>query len=61
VAVATAAGVPAVGVPDLAGLDRAVRQAQAAGGVHVVVMRVADRAGEADLLARVRGEVARLL
>jgi 2-succinyl-5-enolpyruvyl-6-hydroxy-3-cyclohexene-1-carboxylate synthase len=61
VAVAAAAGVPAVGVTDLAGLDREVRQAQAAGGVHVVVVRVPDRAGEADLLARVRGEVARLL
>ena len=61
VAVAEAAGAPAVGVRDLAGLQHAIDAAHAAGGVRVVVARTRERAGEADLLAQVRSEVARLL
>ena len=58
VAVAQAAGVAAVGVSDLAGLDQAVTEAMAAGGVHVVVAHVPDRAAEAELMASVRRAVA---
>jgi hypothetical protein len=53
--------VPAVGVRDLAGLDRAVTVAIAAGGVHVIVADVADRAAEARLMAVVRSEVSQRL
>jgi 2-succinyl-5-enolpyruvyl-6-hydroxy-3-cyclohexene-1-carboxylate synthase len=58
VAVARAAGVAAVAVSDLAGLDQAVTEAMAAGGVRVVVAHVPDRAAEADLMASVRRAVA---
>ena len=58
VAVAQAAGVSAVAVADLAGLDQAVTEAMSAGGVHVVVAHVPDRAGEAQLMASVRSAVA---
>ena len=54
VAVAEAAGVPAVRVHDVRGLDRAVTEAVAEGGVRVVVAHVPDRAGEAALLDRIR-------
>ena len=58
VAVAQAAGVSAVAVVDRAGLDQALTRAMSAGGVHVVVARVTDRAAEAQLMAAVRGAVA---
>lgn len=54
VAVARAAGVPAIGVADLSGLDAAIERARAAGGVHVVVAKVGPRPREAALLDRVR-------
>ena len=57
-AVAQAAGVSAVAVADLAGLERAVTGAMSAGGVHVVVAHVPDRAAEAQLMASVRSAVA---
>jgi 2-succinyl-5-enolpyruvyl-6-hydroxy-3-cyclohexene-1-carboxylate synthase len=58
VAVAQAAGATAVGVTDLPALDAALSAALTAGGVHVVIARVPDRAGEARLLAEVRTAVA---
>ncbi len=58
VAVARAAGVPSVAVHDVAGLDVALLEARAAGGVHVVVARVPDRRGEAELMDAVRRSVA---
>ena len=58
VAVARAAGVAAVGVSDLAELDQALTEAMAAGGVHVVVAHVPDRAAEATLMGSVRSAVA---
>ena len=58
VAVAQAAGAPAVAVSDLLALEGALTAAMAAGGVHVVVAHVPDRAGEARLMARVRSTVA---
>ena len=57
VAVAQAAGVAAVGVADLVGLDAVLTDAMAAGGVHVVVARVPDRAAEAQLMADLRRAV----
>ena len=57
-AVAQAAGVSAVAVADLAGLEKAVTGAMSAGGVHVVVAHVPDRAAEAQLMASVRSAVA---
>jgi 2-succinyl-5-enolpyruvyl-6-hydroxy-3-cyclohexene-1-carboxylate synthase len=57
VAVAQAAGVAAVGVADLAGLDAALSDAVADGGVHVVVAAVPDRAAEAQLMADLRRAV----
>jgi 2-succinyl-5-enolpyruvyl-6-hydroxy-3-cyclohexene-1-carboxylate synthase len=60
-AMARAAGVPAEGVRDLAELGRAIDDALAGGGVRVIVARTRDRAAEADLMARVRSEVAQLL
>ncbi len=57
VAVAQAAGVAAVGVADLAGLDAALTDAMAAGGVHVVIARVPDRAAEAHLMTDLRRAV----
>jgi 2-succinyl-5-enolpyruvyl-6-hydroxy-3-cyclohexene-1-carboxylate synthase len=57
-AVAQAAGVPAVAVADLAGLDQALARAMSAGGVHVLVARVPDRAAEARLMASARRSVA---
>jgi len=56
--VAQAAGATAVGVTDLPALDAALSAALTAGGVHVVIARVPDRAGEARLLAEVRTAVA---
>ena len=58
VAVAQAAGVAAVGVSDLVGLDAVLTEAMAAGGVHVVVARVPDRRAEARLMTDVRRAVA---
>jgi hypothetical protein len=42
----------------VAGLDQAITEAMSAGGVHVVVAHVPDRAGEAQLMASVRSAVA---
>jgi 2-succinyl-5-enolpyruvyl-6-hydroxy-3-cyclohexene-1-carboxylate synthase len=61
VAVAQAAGVPAVRVGTRTALAREIAAARAAGGVRVVVASAPDRAGEARLLERVRAEVARRL
>jgi 2-succinyl-5-enolpyruvyl-6-hydroxy-3-cyclohexene-1-carboxylate synthase len=58
VAVAHAAGVSSVAVADPVGLDHALAEAMSAGGVHVVVAHVPDRAGEAQLMASVRSAVA---
>jgi 2-succinyl-5-enolpyruvyl-6-hydroxy-3-cyclohexene-1-carboxylate synthase len=58
VAVAQAAGVPAARVIDLPGLDQALAEGKAAGGVHVIVAHVPDRAGEAQLMSSVRSAVA---
>jgi 2-succinyl-5-enolpyruvyl-6-hydroxy-3-cyclohexene-1-carboxylate synthase len=58
VAVARAAGVPAERVSDLPGLEQALTAAMDAGGVHVIVTHVPDRAGEARLMASVRDGVA---
>jgi 2-succinyl-5-enolpyruvyl-6-hydroxy-3-cyclohexene-1-carboxylate synthase len=57
VAVAAAAGVPAVRVSDVAALVDALEKATAAGGVHVVVARVGDRESEAALLRDVQAAV----
>jgi 2-succinyl-5-enolpyruvyl-6-hydroxy-3-cyclohexene-1-carboxylate synthase len=61
VAVAEAAGIPAVRVAERAAVRSAVAEAIALGGVRVVVVDVADRAVEAQLLVDVRAEVARRL
>ncbi len=58
VAVARAAGVPASRVSELTDLDQAVAGGMAAGGVHVIVAHVPDRAGEAQLMSAVRSAVA---
>ena len=58
VAVAQAAGVPAVAIADTGGLEQALNEAVSAGGVHVVVAHVPDRAAEAQLMASVRSTVA---
>jgi 2-succinyl-5-enolpyruvyl-6-hydroxy-3-cyclohexene-1-carboxylate synthase len=57
VSVARAAGVSATQVVDLDGLDQALTGAVAAGGVHVIVARIPDRAAEAQLMAEVRSAV----
>ncbi len=57
VVVAEAAGVPAVAVTDLAGLDAAMAYAVSAGGVRVVVARVPDRAAEAGALRQIQESV----
>ena len=49
---------PAVRVTDLVDLDAALTAAVSAGGVHVVVAHVPDRAGEARLMADLRRAVA---
>ncbi len=53
VAVAQAAGAPAVRVTDLAGLDRALAAAMATGGIQVVVAHTPDRVAENDLIAAI--------
>jgi 2-succinyl-5-enolpyruvyl-6-hydroxy-3-cyclohexene-1-carboxylate synthase len=58
VAVAEAAGVSAARVIDLPGLDQALTDRMAAGGVHVIVAHVPDRAAEAQLMSSVRSAVA---
>ena len=58
VAVAQAAGVPAVRVTAAGALDAALTEALAAGGVRVIVAHVPDRTGEAELMAGVRRAVA---
>ena len=58
VAVAQAAGVSATRVVDLASLAAALTAAISAGGVHVVVAHVPDRAGEERLMAGIRSAVA---
>jgi thiamine pyrophosphate-dependent acetolactate synthase large subunit-like protein len=55
--VAEAAGVPAVAVTDLAGLDAAMAAATRSGGVRVVVARVPDRAAEAGVLQQIQDSV----
>ena len=57
VAVAESAGVPAVAVTDLAGLDAAVADAANSGGVRAVVARVPDRAAEAGVLRQIQESV----
>lgn len=57
VAVAESAGVPAVAVTDLAGLDAAVADAVSSGGVRAVVARVPDRAAEAGVLRQIQESV----
>ncbi len=61
VAVAAAAGVPARRVEDVTSLVRALDEATASGGVHIVVARVGDRASEAALLARLQAAVSQAL
>ncbi len=58
VAVAQAAGVSAVAIADSGGLEQALTDAVSAGGVHVVVAHVPDRAAEALLMGSVRSTVA---
>jgi 2-succinyl-5-enolpyruvyl-6-hydroxy-3-cyclohexene-1-carboxylate synthase len=58
VAVAEAAGVPALRVHSGAELQGEVRRAISAGGVHVVVAHVPDRQAEAALFREVRSAVA---
>ena len=60
-AIAEAAGVPAVRVATRGALRDALDDAIGAGGVRVVVADVPDRAGEAELLDRVRGRVVQAL
>ena len=57
VAVAESAGVPAVAVTDLAGVDAAVADAVSSGGVRAVVARVPDRAAEAGVLRQIQESV----
>jgi len=57
VAVARAAGVPAVRASTRGELASALQRGLAAGGVRVVVAAVPDRAGEAALMAQVRQAV----
>ena len=61
VAVATAAGVPATRVTDVAALVHTLDEVTAAGGVHVVVAEVGDRAAEAALLAAAQSAVSEAL
>ncbi len=61
VAVASAAGVPAVRVHDADELATQVTTGMSAGGVRVVVAHVPDRRAEADLFAQARAAVARRL
>ena len=56
-ALAAAMGVPAVTVGDSEALDRALAEAAAAGGVHLVVARTIPRAEEVSLLTRVQSAV----
>ena len=58
VAVAEAAGVPAVRVSDTAGVDAAIAEGMRLGGVRVVVAAVMSRADEAQLLEQVHAAVA---
>ena len=57
VAVAEAAGVPAVRVSDTAGLTAAITEGVLLGGVRVVVADVMSRAEEAQLLEQVNAAV----
>jgi 2-succinyl-5-enolpyruvyl-6-hydroxy-3-cyclohexene-1-carboxylate synthase len=59
VAVAQAAGFPAMAVSDQAEFRSALESAMAAGGVQIVIARVGPRHAEADILTRIANRIRR--